>query len=199
MFNESSLKYDENEGETVLSFTVAQSAGVKEYYSENLNLLEGYEKGDILYLYGRNNKVTKVEPVMYNGKHLGPDNLPDISKREQLDSGTNAGMFVIKNHSHAYAFEVYELLSSTEMVLQQGEQNFDETREFQRVAYTRNVEWMFGGVLLYENNGRTETVSAGTLDKCRTVKKDGSDKATIVIALMAGGNGRQYLMYNLEN
>ena len=191
MLGESYLDLDEDD-EVILKFSVAQAGTTKEYYTYNQNLLDGYKEGELMQLYGYGSEVTKIEPVMYNGKHLGPDNLPSVTN---LTPSAVLGFF---KTGDVYSAEVYKVLSGDNIIMQMGDTVDGLKREKQRTSCIRNKEWQGGGVLLYqrEENGKN-TVRQGTSADLRTAVNDGTEKASIVIFASHEGSARQLVVYNL--
>ena len=181
----------DEDGNSVLKFSIAQATGIVEYYSENEHLLDGYVQGDLITLYGNGKKVTSVKPVLYNGKVLGPNNLPD--NVEGI-----AQMSLTKPYAGTpYFFEVYKVVSSSRVIIQQGAITENNKRAVQTSITARNKEWQRGGILNYkEENGRVE-VSPGSFDQCVEAEQYGSEKATKMVAFIHEGGARQIIMYTI--
>jgi len=176
----------------VIRFEVVQATGLTEYYSENLNLLNGYVPGDIVFLYGNGKKVSSVEPMLYNGKVLGPNNLPDINSESMIT--------VSKSYSTntPHCFEIYKVASGSRAIMQNGAIVSAAKRAVQTSITDRNREWQKGGLLHYkEENGRAE-VMAGAFDQCIEAEQYGNELATKVIAFTHEGGARQIIMFTLD-
>lgn len=181
----------DEDGMPIIKFEVVQAKGVKEYYTDELNLLDDYVPGDVFYLYGNGTKVSSITPILYNGKVLGPNNLPDVN--------STAGITLSKNYSGTpYCFEIYKIASSTRAIMQNGAITSGAKREVMTSITDRNKEWQKGGLLHYkEENGRSEVV-AGAFDQCKEAEKYGTEEATKVIAFSHEGGARQIIMYTLD-
>lgn len=181
----------DEDGIPILKFEVVQTKGAVEYYSEDLNLLDDYVKGDALVLYGNGTKVSKVVPVTYNGKVIGPNNLPDVTETGKLSISREFG-------SETFVYELYSVSSAQRAVGQNGVLGSDGKRDTQTIILNDYTAWQMSGLMHYkEENGRAE-VMQGSFDQCTEAKQYGSDKATVIIAFMHTGRPRGMLMYTLD-
>lgn len=178
-----------DDGQPVLKIRVAQMGTVKEYWSEDLNIMNGVEKGQMIYLYGSNEtyEVTKIKNLLYNGNKISPSTLPDV--RDAVHTN---------DEYYNDFFEVYEVLGTREFVLQRGAFTDGDKRQIRATGYMASDAWMMGGVILYEEDGGKITVRNGSIDDLRSVKQYGTKRASKVVVRAYMGAGRQYVIYNFD-
>ncbi len=199
MFDSKDYSLNEDE-EVVMKFTVCRYNGIDEYYTkeqtviDKLNLIE---KGTPIKLYGIEKEVTDIEYPLYNGKPVGPSNLP----WEHLDNGTNTTFMGSSGGSPGF-FEVYDTYSASYFCVQRGAMNSDgRSRAKQILGYKRNIEWQKGGVLMYEGDGTVNggRVAVGTVEQMKSAKQYGTDGCSVLFAFTHEGGSRMYIVYNLES
>ena len=182
------------EDEVVLKIILAQQGAKKEYFSYDLNILDGYEQGDLLRIYGYEDEITKIEPILYNGKVVGPNNLPSIGSTDPISLDNFPGT------KKKYAMQVYKVINENDFIVQNGPIVNGFVREQQCTCCIRNKEWQGGGVLVYNYIGGKERaeVRQGTIADLRSVVADGMSNASIVLFSSHDGGAIQLIIYNLE-
>lgn len=186
MLNKSNLGLNEDD-EVVLKFTVAQFGTVKEYYSTNQNLLDGYSQGQLFYLYEQDGEITKVEPIYVNGKIIGPDTLPSLSETVTF-SDPELNRFE----------ECYSVVNESEFVVQRGDYiGKGYNREIQTTGAFMHAEWAGGGVLVYDENDGKPIVRNGSISDLRPAESYGA-KSSKMYSNAHLGAARQYIIYNLD-
>lgn len=181
----------------IVKFEVINPTGPKEYFTSNqdvIDTLNKLEKGCLVELYGAGDEITQLTYVAYNGKPLGPSNLPWDLIKSQEASNTKAGDYTV--------YECWSVYSATQFGMQNGAlTNVANKRENITLGFTRNNEWQSGSVLIYQEEDGKATVSKGTVDMFRGADNYGTDKCSIVLARQHGsaGGARQYVVYNFDS
>ncbi len=180
-----------NEQESA-KLTVAQANGIKDYYSDDLTMFDDVKPGQVVYLYGFDDNVTKVETCLYDGVEITPDNVRtlDITKTEPTGAFT----------AHTRFMEVYKVLTDNNFIVQCGP-IIDYDKNIRQVFTTSrfmHTAWDPYGVLLYdETNGGEPIIRQGTISDLRSVVQNG-EKASKVLFTAKYGAGISYLIYNFK-
>ncbi|MDD6736166.1 MAG: S-layer homology domain-containing protein [Clostridiales bacterium] len=198
MLGAKSMGVDEDNNR-IMKFTVVNPTGPKEYYTsdaETINTLNRLEKGSLISLYGAGDEITSITYVSYNGKPLGPSNLP----WDAIKTGDVAFSASGVSTTDYLAYECYSVYSSTQFGMQNGALTSDAVkRENLALGFTRNNEWQSGGFLLYSEEDGEISVMKGTPDMLRGADNYGLDKCSIIFAMQHVGGARQYIAYNFSS
>lgn len=186
MLNKKNIGINED-GEPVLYFTVAQFGTVKEYTSQNLNLLDKYKQGQLFWLYEQDGYITKVEPIMVNGQIIGPDTLPSLNE-DLTFSDRELNQFQ----------ECYSIVNDSEFIVQRGSYTGDGyKRAKQTTGAFMHAEWAGGGVLVYDYNDGKPIVRNGSISDLKPAESYGAS-ASKIISYAHLGAATQYIIYNLD-
>lgn len=138
-------------------------------------------------LYGKGDEVTDIQPVFYNGKPIGPSNLP----WDCLNSGEPAGGY--------YFYEVYATYSTKFFCMQNGTVVSNGNERENIVLGNKRIDaWQFGGILIYSDDDK-KTVGKGSIDQFRGVENYGQDMCTVILSKPTQGSTRQYIAYNFDS
>lgn len=169
---------------------------VKEENSDILQIQSGdttreLQKGDLVFLYGKKNEVTKVTLM------FGIDNLPDPATYEPRSGPTNP----VPEHEQGFRYEFSEVYARNDrnLILQRGKLTSEKyVREKQRLLYwTTNSAVMHYGAIVYDAaDGKKPEVRIATTNDIQEACKYGINKSSKVFVLEGYKEIRQLIVYN---
>lgn len=204
MFNKSYIALNED-GEAVLKFSVAQQGTVKEYFSRNLNLLNGVECGQLMYLYGTSNRseeVTSVQLIKSSagcvamGIPIAPSRLNDAFDIKST-AMTKVAPVVSSMSTYTIFCEAYSKVSNSNFVIQRGTAGAALRRSEQMVGQVRNAAYQKMGMIAWYENGGKPYCRNATIDDIRFANEYGG-KASKIVAFIHEGTARGYAIYNFD-
>lgn len=203
-----------SKGDSVPFLTVVGGWGSLEFECEKSVYVETYdgksipvsqlERGAVVWLFGKNNKVTKIKPLYYtsgvNDKgeslvntYVTPDNLPAVGNSTTSFS-TNLGELT-------YCAEAYEYRDSSTFIVQYGEADETGKREFQGMGRYSHKEWMHGGAIMYTRQ-RSQSPDKATIVATQNASDlrfftDYGKSCSRILMIPTHGISRQYLIFNI--
>lgn len=197
MYEKSTLVYDEKKEENVLKIYVAKAGeSSAEYYSYNFNLMDGYQKGQLIFLKGKNKEVTDVKPVKFGDNLVTSENIPNLADETAcLGNATMTNGSVKCSWGEAYTVNA----DSGHLVMQRGAlTGKDRLRQtqFTGAIVTQNAQ--HGGILVWDENGGKPKVYAGSISDFRSVKEYGQKASKVLCYQLHHGFAIQYVIYNFD-
>ncbi len=193
MFNEKEVVLNEDD-EILLKFSAVQYGGVADFYSKNLNLLDGVEKGTLLWLRENNGMIVSAEQIKHNGNVLTPEYVKTMSL---TDTYTDSDFSKYYNRFQ----EVYSIANSseTEFVVQDGPYapNMGMKRENRYTGRFMHKEWAKGGFLIYDENDGDPMARYATFEDLKGAKDYGSKSSKLICKYHLGA-AIQYVFYNFD-
>lgn len=198
MFDSKTMTVDKDNN-VIMEIKVARAGSVSEYIveEENFGMLDGIEKGDLIRIYGQDSTKTvdRIDPCTYNGKNIGPKNLPwdciDTGKRVSFRCGDWSFPLL--------AMECYKKASSNDAIVQYGQTISENERENKALCFNEGKAWSMGGVLLYDETSGIPEVSAGSYEDLRGADVYGRDACSIVLFFSYSASARATIIYNLSS
>ncbi len=200
MFDEANpVLNDDNE--ILLEITVASGFEIMKLYSDDLNICDGLNQGDLINMKEFNGKIIEIIPVKWTngdfaGQKVTPQTLPDVSSLSNNALTTTDATAGIES-------KIYELfgqiksIDGSDFVIQYGPKQSDGSRQELLTGRFSHKQWMHGGVLLYDENDGELLIRQGTINDLRPADSYG-DKASLVLVIPIHGAGRQYVIYNFD-
>lgn len=202
MFHSKSMSVDEDNN-PVIKFKVARAGAISEYIveQENFNILDGIKKGDLIRIYGQDSAkiVDSIVPCTYNGKNIGPDNLPWDCIKNGTRVNFKCGNWENGDGVDMFAMECLSNVGANYAQLQYGDLISSYERNGKAICYDEGDAWSMGGILIYDETDGKPRISAGSYENLKGADKYGIDQCSIVLYFLNSGSARETIIYNLES
>lgn len=206
-----------SDGEAVQMLTVVGGWGALDFecdtdvyvrlYDGSKASIDDLVRGQVIYLKGKNDKVTIIEAVYYTSgyneageslknTYITPDNLPAVGDSVATFSTSYT------NADFTYCAEAYEYRDGSTFTVQYGAADENGRREFVGMGRYAHKQWMHGGAIHYSRRrGDPESYAVITASQNASDLKYFTDygpgNCTKILMSPIHGIARQYLFYSI--